>query len=172
MGKQAGSLRHSRRGLTLMEVMVSVTLVTIVVLAALMVRYYAVKHAVRADAYETAARIGQLFLEGWRSTEWDTYEPYSILSTQVQMTGAGTGGTGPDVTADGFTAYKSPAGVLYYDVVQRNRHYHVALGYQIKNADPSGYTEYVIHVSVGFLNNYGPWGGTGPVNYVKLTSLR
>jgi hypothetical protein len=152
--------------------MVSISVVTVVILAALMVRYYVVRQAVRADAYETAARIGQLFLEGWRSTEWDTYEPYSILSTQVQMTGSTSGGSGPDVTADGFTAYKSPAGVLCYNVVQRNRHYHVALGYKIKNADPSGYTEYVIHVSVGFLNNYTVWDSAAHINYVKLTSQR
>jgi hypothetical protein len=160
--------------MTLIEVMVSAALAMVIIVGALMVRYYAVKQAVRADAYETAGRIGQLFLEGWRSTSLDAYEPYSVLGSQIQMTPSDDGGDGPDVTVDGFTPYtRPPNNFVCYDVVEDGRHYHVALGYAQKGAtDPSGYAEYFIHASVGFLDNYGAWDEAGHPNYVKLTSYK
>jgi type II secretory pathway pseudopilin PulG len=174
MPRSRQGLRCTQRlGMTLIEVMVSAALMTVIIVGALSVRYYAVKHAVRADAYETAGRIGQLFLEGWRSTALDAYEPYSVLGSQIQMTPSDDEADGPNVTVDGFTPYvRPPNNYVCYDVVENNRHYHVALGYTKKNGDASGYAEYVIHATVAFLNNYGSWGSSDVVNYVKLSSYK
>ena len=113
-------------GMTLIEVSVSILLVTVVILGALMVRYHAVKQAVRGDAYETAARVGQLLLEGWRSTEWNVYDPNDRFPDQLMFQEAIDG---PDVTADGFTRTQAPAASRYYEAILNNRHYYATLGY-------------------------------------------
>jgi len=153
--------------MTLIEVMVSITLVTVVILGALMVRYHAVKQAARGDAYETAARIGQLLLEGWRSTDMDVYEPNDRFPDQLMFQQADAG---PDVTADGFTQYVSPRGVTNYEVIFNNRHYYATLGYVPAVTTSGSEVPPVIHVSVGFLNGYGVWDSAVNINYVKLTS--
>ncbi len=155
--------------MTLIEVMVSVLLVTIIVLGALMVRYHAVKQAGRADAYETAARVGQLLLEGWRSTELMVYDPNERFPDQLLFEEAADG---PDVTADGFTTYATPTGISYYDITLDNRHYYATLGYRAAVMTEGSERPPVIHVAVAFENNYGQWDTSDGAVYVKLTSYK
>jgi len=156
-------------GTSLIEVSVSILLVTVVILGALMVRYHAVKQAVRGDAYETAARVGQLLLEGWRSTEWDAYDPNDRFPDQLMFQEAVDG---PDVTADGFELYTSPSGVTHYEAILNNRHYYATLGYMDPVGTEGAEKPRVIHVSVGFLNGYSAWDTAANINYVKLTSQK
>ncbi len=161
--------RTRTRGMTLIEVMVSIALVTVVILGAMMVRYQAVRQAARGDAYETAARLGQLLLEGWRSTDLNVYEPNDRFPDQLMFQQAADG---PDVTADGFTQYVSPHGVTNYEAILGNRHYYATLGY-IPTVTTAGAEEPpAIHVSVGFLNGFAQWDSTAHINYVKLTSYK
>ena len=153
--------------MSLIEVMISITLVTIIILGAIMVRYYAVRHAVRADAYETAARIGQLFLEGWRSTELQYYEPYNRLTGQIPITVAGAG---YNVTNDGFTLYTSPLGNSHYDIFTDNIHYNVTLGYKNAVATPGSERPQVIHVTVAFRHDYQAGDVSTGANYLRLTT--
>ncbi len=154
-------------GTTLMEVMVSIALVTVIILGAMMVRYHAVRQAIRGDAYETAARLGQLLLEGWRSTELNVYEPNDRFPDQLMFQEAADG---PDVTTDGFAAYTSPHGVTNYEAILGDRHYYATLGYLPAVTTTGTERPPVIHVSVGFLNNYTAWDPSANINYVKLTS--
>ncbi len=149
--------------------MVSAVLMTIVILGALLVRYQAVRQAVRGDAYETAARLGQLLLEGWRSTELGVYEPNDRFPDQLMFQEAADG---PDVTSDGFTTYTSPNGVTNYEAILNNRHYYATLGYMPAVPTVDAERPPVIHVSVGFMNSYGDWDPSANINYVKLTSQK
>jgi len=161
--------RGQARGLTLIEVMVSIAVVTVIIVAAIGTRYLVVKQAVRADAYNTAGRIGLLLLEGWRSTDLAIYKPLVRLSGQLSI---GKSTVGPDVTAAGFNLYTSPDGCAHYEIVQGPRHYYATLGY--KNAVGAVGTErpYTIHVAVGFLNSYNTWDASKAINYIRLTSYR
>jgi prepilin-type N-terminal cleavage/methylation domain-containing protein len=161
-------MRRRPRGLTLIEVTVSIAVVTIVILAAIGTRYLAVKQAVRADAYNTAGRIGLLLLEGWRSTDLDIYEPLVRLGGQISISQSTTG---PDVTAAGFNLYTSPDGYAHYDIVQGPRHYYATLGYT--DVDPTVGAERppVLHVTVAFRHDYGAWDASS-ANYVQLTTYK
>jgi prepilin-type N-terminal cleavage/methylation domain-containing protein len=67
------SRKKSRRdGFTLVEVMVSVAIIVIVALGTLSFQYQSVKHSRSAEAQVTAAYLGQLLLEDWKSTFGDS----------------------------------------------------------------------------------------------------
>lgn len=155
--------------MTLIEVMVSALLVVVVIVGALMVRYLTVKQAVRADAYNTAARVGQLLMEGWRSTELNIYEPNDRFPDELIFQQAAAG---PDVTVDGFITYVSPAGVSNWEAIFGNRHYYATLGYIPAVLTSGSERPPVIHVAVAFQNNCATWDGTTQLNYVKLTSYK
>jgi type II secretory pathway pseudopilin PulG len=153
--------------MTLIEVMVSIALATIIILGALMVRYYAVRQAVRADAYETAGRIGQLFLEGWRSTELQYYEPYDRLAGQLPITVAGAG---YDVTDAVDFLYTSPLGSSHYDIFTDNIHYNATLGYMNAITTAGAERPQVIHVTVAFRNDYQAGDVSTGAIYLRLTT--
>lgn len=142
--------------MTLIEVMVSILLITIVVVAALGARYLAVKQARRADAYNTAGRLGLLLLEGWRSTgEPRDYDPEARFSGQMTITGGATGPTAPT----GFTALDT------YHVVQDNVNYYATLAYDEPADAPA-----VLHVTVGFRHQYQAGTISETDNFVRLTT--
>lgn len=149
--------RGIRHGFTLVEVMVSILLITIVVLAALGARYLAVKQARRADAYNTAGRLGLLLLEGWRSTGiHSAYDPVTRFSGQMTITGGATGPTAPT----GFTTLDT------YHVVQDNVNYYATLAYIDETVDAPA----VLHVTVGFRHQYQAGTISETDNYVRLTT--
>jgi prepilin-type N-terminal cleavage/methylation domain-containing protein len=59
-------------GFTIVEVMVSVAIITIVALGTLSFQYYSVKNSRSSEAQVTATRLGQLLLEDWKSTGGDS----------------------------------------------------------------------------------------------------
>jgi hypothetical protein len=149
--------------------MVSMTLMTTIVLGALMVRYHAVKQAVRADVYSAAGRIGQLFLEGWQSADLDAYEPYDRLTGRVPIAVAGGG---PDVTADGFVTHTSPNGNTYYEVVLNGRHFYVTLGKTGPVTTEGLERPPTIHVAVAFRNDYEAGSVSSAANIVRLSTYK
>jgi len=71
--------KSQRDGFTLVEVMVSVAIIVIVALGTLSFQYQSVKHSRSAEAQVTAARLGQLLLEDWKSTFGDSgYDATSL----------------------------------------------------------------------------------------------
>jgi len=161
--------RSQARGLTLIEVMISIAVVTVIILASLMVRYYAVRHAVRADAYNTAARIGQLFLEGWRSTELTIYEPYARLHDQLPTIASATAGPG---LPEGFTMYISPPSVYNYMITMDGIQFYVTMGYMNPVTTENAERPPVLHVAVGFMERYGAWDDSGAQAVVRLTTIK
>ncbi len=73
---QKGSQRH---GFSLVEVMISVLIITIVALGTLSFQYHGIKHSRSSEAQIAATRLGQLLLEDWKSTGGETnYDPNAL----------------------------------------------------------------------------------------------
>jgi type II secretory pathway pseudopilin PulG len=151
------SRRVRRRGLTLIEVIVSILLVMVVILAAIGTRYLATQQARRGDAYSTAGKLGLMLLEAWRSsTAPSTYNPITTFAGQMTVS---TSGTGPPAPTD-FTTLGS------YHVVLDNVHYYPTLAYIGATTEQPA----VLHVSVAFRQNYQAGTISTGDNCVRLTT--
>ena len=152
------------RGFTLVEVAVSILLVMTIIVAAISVRYLAVKQARRGDAYNTAGKLGQMLLEGWRSSGAPaTYDPIARFAGQTVI-----------VITTTTMAPPAPTGFLTlgrYQVVLDNVNYYVTLAYI--NEDPSMTQQpAVLHAVVGFRHNYQAASVATSGNYVRLTTYK
>ena len=151
------------RGFTLVEVAVSILLVATIILAALGVRYLAVKQARRGDAYNTAGKLGQMLLEGWRSSGAPaTYDPIARFAGQTVIVITTTTMAPPAPT--GFTTLGR------YQVVLDNVNYYVTLAYI--NEDVMTQQPAVLHAVVGFRHNYQAASVATSANYVRLTTYK
>ncbi len=147
--------------MTLIEVMVSILLITIVVVAALGARYVGVKQARRADAYNTAGRIALLLLEGWRSTGiHSAYDPVTRFSGQMTITDGASGPAAPTDLA--FTTLNNTS----YHIVQDNVNYYATLAYVDETADDPA----ILHVTVGFRHQFEAGALAETDNFVRLTT--
>jgi prepilin-type N-terminal cleavage/methylation domain-containing protein len=101
--------KNSRiRGFTLVEVMISVAIIIIVALGTLSFQYQSVRHSRIAQAQDTAAYLGQLLLEDWKSTFGDsTYDATSLGLGFVIPTAPETGDY--KITLDNQTYYLQKA---------------------------------------------------------------
>lgn len=130
-----GANVKSRRyltGLTLIEVMLSILLLTVVVIGTSGYRYYSALDARRAIKHETAARIASLLNEGWRGIVVlgnDPYDP-TILNGLIPDFVISTFGNGLAVPT-GFTLFNN----TNYKVVSGNATYYVTMSYQIADID-------------------------------------
>ena len=80
--------KHFRRlrGMTLVEVMESILVLSIAVLGASGYRYYSALDVRRADMHTTAARIGMLLCESWRGTGGnESYDPLGHLGSELSI---------------------------------------------------------------------------------------
>ena len=165
--------RARSQGLTLIEVVVSILLVTIIVMAAMAARYLTVKQAVRADAYNTAGRLALLLLEGWRSTQPALYDPtvagspLSSLSPTVTIARCAKG-LCPDVPSIEFNSLNDTG----YLVVADRMNFYVTLAYTIPDLTENAWHPARLHVGVAFLNNYGIGDASASPNRVSLTTYR
>ena len=138
----------------MIEVSVSMLLLATIVLALTTVRYHAHQHAVRADAYATAARIGLLLLESWRSmTTPADYDPVYEFADEISI----ETGTGPGVPA-GFTGLGS------YHMILENRNYYATLAYIGETATQPA----VLYVGIGWKGQGSTWTPSG--EYYTLTT--
>jgi prepilin-type N-terminal cleavage/methylation domain-containing protein len=75
----SGCNHHSRRGLSLIEVMLAIVITSVIAIGTLGYQYFSIKHSRASDAQYLATRIGQLLLEDWKSTGGaDDYDPESL----------------------------------------------------------------------------------------------
>lgn len=152
-----------RQGFTLVEVMTSLLLVITIVLAALGVRYLAVKQARRGDAYNAAGKLGQMLLEGWRSAGApSTYDPVTRFAGQMTLTPT-TSTMAPPVPS-GFTLLGR------YHVELDHIHYYATLAYI--NEDLVNQRPAVLYAGVGFRHGYQAASVTSSGNYVQLTTYK
>ena len=76
-----------RRGVTIVEVMVAITVLAVAAVGASAYRYYSTLDVRRADMRTTAARIALLLCESWRGTGGDiNYDPTAHLGTDLTIT--------------------------------------------------------------------------------------
>ena len=156
--RSAGSHGRTRtRGFTLNEVMVSILLVTIIIVAAIGTRYLAGKQARRGDAYGAAGKLALMLLEAWRSTgtPWD-YDPITTFAGQMTISTSATGPAAPT----GFTTLGN------YRIVLDNVYYYPTLAYIDETADDPAR----LHVSVAFRHNYEGGAISDSDNCVRLTT--
>jgi prepilin-type N-terminal cleavage/methylation domain-containing protein len=135
------SRKKSRRdGFTLVEVMVSVAIIIIVALGTLSFQYQSVKHDRAAEAQVTAAYLGQLLLEDWKSTFGDA--GYDATSLGL-----------------GFATPISPE-TGDYKITLDNQTFYLQRAQQLinipNNPDPvAGITLQELSVTVSWRRNYG-----------------
>ena len=74
-------------GLTLVEIMVAILILSIAVLGASGYRYYSSLDSRKAELHTTSARIGTLLCESWHGTNGDEdYDPVAHLSSELAIT--------------------------------------------------------------------------------------
>jgi prepilin-type N-terminal cleavage/methylation domain-containing protein len=140
--------KSQRDGFTLVEVMISVAIIVIVSLGTLSYQYQSVKHNRSAEAQVTAAYLGQLLLEDWKSTFGDSgYDATSL--------GLGFVAPAPPETGD-------------YKIILDNQTFYIQLAQQLVpvssfvgvNPDPvAGITLQQLNVTVRWRKD----GGNGAV---------
>jgi hypothetical protein len=144
-------------------VSVSILLVMTIVMAALGVRYLAVKEARRGDAYNAAGRLGEMMLEGWRSAGApNTYDPVARFAGQTVIT-ISTATLAPPAPS-GFTTLGR------YQVVLDHVNYFVTLAYI--NEDLMAQRPAVLNATVGFQHNYQAASVATSGNYARLTTYK
>ena len=85
-----------RRGVSLVDTMVAVTILLIAIIGTSTFRYAAALDGRRADANTTAARIALTLCESWRGIKGDqAYDPTALLDTGLQVA-AGEGPVKPE----------------------------------------------------------------------------
>ncbi|MHC4645454.1 MAG: type IV pilus modification PilV family protein [Planctomycetota bacterium] len=115
------------KGVTLIEVMEAILILSIAVIGASGYRYYSTLDARRADMQSAAARTAMLLCESWRGDGGDTsYNPVTHLGSELSIT---TISDSKSLTSADFTVL----GV--YDVVMDNTHYYAALSWKDVSAD-------------------------------------
>ncbi|KPL23525.1 MAG: hypothetical protein AMJ75_05900 [Phycisphaerae bacterium SM1_79] len=76
-----------RRGMTLVETLVAITILLIALIGTSTFRYNAALDGRKADAQTTAARIALMFCESWKGINGDvTYDPMNHLGSDLKIT--------------------------------------------------------------------------------------
>ena len=123
-------------GLTLIEIMVVVLIISVAVVGATSFRTYCVVDAKKADVQVNAARVGSMLLETWKGMGgFSSYDPsvefpLSTYGSQFAITKTTTGVAEPS----GFTALASKFQVLDK---ANNVYYYVTLSYKPAVLSPS-----------------------------------
>lgn len=95
-------------GMTLVEIMIAITVISVAVLGAGRYRYYTALDAHKTDVQMTAARVALMLCESWRGVKGSvSYDPTSHLGDELVI----TSDTGPDAPDD-FTALGSYSALL------------------------------------------------------------
>ena len=118
----------SRAGITLIEVMAAIVIISIAVLGASGYRYYSALDAKRASVQSTAARIALLLSENWRGRGYDRttdFDPVSQLDSDIAIA---VSSMGPDYPSD-FTLLGR------YEITVNDARFWAALSYRDDSAD-------------------------------------
>lgn len=77
---------HCRRGLSLVNTMIAVTILSVAIIGSSSLRYCAALDSRRAAKRGAAAQIAVLLCESWRAVEGiETYDPVVHLSTDLEL---------------------------------------------------------------------------------------
>jgi len=126
--------KNGRGGMTFVEVMIAMLVLSFAVLGAAAYRYHAAADARRADVYVTGARLASLLLEDWKAHWEDSglttpdYDPVVKFGSEIVISSSGSGPASPS----GFTSYANGSGTVVADGVT----YYVTLSYLDTVAQP------------------------------------
>jgi len=111
------------KGVTLIEVMTAIFILTVVVLGTSGYRYYAALDTRRAAMHRTASRVGLLLCESWRGVKGaETYDLTADLGSELAITNSGIG---PDAPSE-FTKLND----VCYEIDIDSFHYWVTLSWR------------------------------------------
>ena len=185
-------------GITLMEVMVTIVIITVVATGGMSYRYHSAANARKADVQITAARVGGLMLESWKGQGGfsgyskydledgtDPYDPndydpeYDYDTYNPDDYDYDTSDTDPLVFGPGLTVYEGapgpdvPSGFTALDSSSNPNYRIVANGVNyyvtLSYKDEVGEPR-LLNVTVAWTNDYLTWSDSGPYQSVKLTT--
>jgi len=129
------------KGLTLVEIMISIVIILVAIVGAMSFRYYTAMDAREADVKVTAARIGGMLLDGWKAKGGDTtYDPDAEFSSNLDIS---TCVTGPAVPT-GYTELDT------YLIVSNRANLYATLSYEGSTTTAPG----ILNVKIAWLHNY------------------
>ena len=151
----AAKINNKYSAVTFIEILTAITILAIVVLGALGVRYYAALDARGADVKNSAARLCCMLCDSWKSTgaDWD-YDPESLFSSELDISDSATGPAVPM----GFNELGK------YYIVRDRAHLYATLSYK----DPTPTEPKMLNISIGWL----PMFTAGAIsNYDKSVNI-
>lgn len=129
----SGKAKKGKRGVTLIEIIVAMTVTIVAIIGAIGYRYYSILDARKAKVQITAGRVGSMLLECWRGSggrsepDSGTFDPVDFsYSTVLELSG---GGKVNYTGLDDFTHFGS------YAVIADGATYYVSLAYKDEAAN-------------------------------------
>lgn len=138
------SAKQHLRGLSLIEVQITLVLALITVLGAVHFRYYSATAGTRAEAYNRAAQVGNHILKTWRASgQLASFNPVNTLSADD-----------PSFSVDPFDSGLSIPGGLtllgHYQVKSGDYYVIATLAYQAATSSAPALRT----IGIGWRNNY------------------
>jgi prepilin-type N-terminal cleavage/methylation domain-containing protein len=159
--------KNKKHGLTLIEVMMVVLIISVAVIGATSFRTYCVMDAKKADVQINAARVGSMLLETWKGMGgYSSYDPsvefpLSSYGSQFTITKTTTGLAQPT----GFTALANN-----YQVLDKanNVYYYVTLSFKAAVVSPS--EPLALNATIVRRQNYAAGSVAGTDKTLKMTT--
>ena len=120
-----------RKGLTLVEIMAAMLVISIAVLGAMVYRYNSMQHAREGRARLVAGRVALLILENWKGIAGDEeFSPITDIGTTIPddnlILSSGQSGFLPS----GFSGVSPSSDPPHYRIVTDDVNYYALLGYK------------------------------------------
>jgi Prokaryotic N-terminal methylation motif len=149
--------KRKSAGLTLVEILISITLIVVVVIGSMSFRYHAVMDVREADARITASRVGSMLLNAWVARTGDTsFDPVAEFNPGIPIA---ISTSGPAVPA-GFTELNK------YHIICDNVNYYATLSHKYTSPGQAG----VLTITINWLNDYRVWIDSAVKQSVDMTT--
>ena len=156
MGKKNKKIR---RGLTLVEVTITMVFLIVLVLGTMGFSYYSAMDARKADIKSSAARLCSAILEDWKGTGGRTdYDAVDSFGTLLDISEIG------DKDKVDFSSISNMAGLYHAEVNHAN--YYIVLWYE----NPTSVKPQTLNVRVSWMQSYSTWDDSGPKDSVTLST--
>lgn len=150
-------------GFTLVEVMISVLIVTILATGAMGYQYTSTRDVKISEVQATAARIAMLLLESWKGQQGDTeFDPADTFASEMTIQNAITG---PDAPNGSLGAPLTTLGS--YEIIVNNVYYYVTLSYD----DESESEPMILNATIAWRRDYGQGELDGDESFVRYSTF-
>jgi prepilin-type N-terminal cleavage/methylation domain-containing protein len=131
---------NKKNGLCLIEVMVAMAVLLVGILGTMCFRYHCALNCRKADAHNSAVRIGGMLLEGWKATGAENdFDTVGMFSSDVTISTSNNSPT----PASGFSELGR------YHIINDQMNYYATLSYK----DSDAATPKTLNASVYWLNS-------------------